>query len=96
MCIIYEYMFKCLIYLLCVHMYLNMPTSHVLHVRLYDSCLLYLHILIYTPHLSINMYIQVLVSAAEAAEMILRVDDIIKCAPRQREERLVRVYRGSV
>jgi T-complex protein 1 subunit beta len=28
---------------------------------------------------------QVLVSAAEAAEMILRVDDIIKCAPRQRE-----------
>jgi T-complex protein 1 subunit beta len=29
---------------------------------------------------------QVLVSAAEAAEMILRVDDIIKCAPRQREE----------
>ena len=31
--------------------------------------------------------LQVLVSAAEAAEMILRVDDIIKCAPRQREER---------
>jgi T-complex protein 1 subunit beta len=30
--------------------------------------------------------LQVLVSAAEAAEMILRVDDIIKCAPRQREE----------
>ena len=29
--------------------------------------------------------LQVLVSAAEAAEMILRVDDIIKCAPRQRE-----------
>jgi T-complex protein 1 subunit beta len=29
--------------------------------------------------------IQVLVSAAEAAEMILRVDDIIKCAPRQRD-----------
>jgi T-complex protein 1 subunit beta len=28
--------------------------------------------------------LQVLVSAAEAAEMILRVDDIIKCAPRQR------------
>eukprot|EP01027_Heterolobosea_sp_BB2_P020450 GEZU01029176.1.p1 GENE.GEZU01029176.1~~GEZU01029176.1.p1 ORF type:complete len:532 (+),score=231.15 GEZU01029176.1:97-1692(+) len=27
---------------------------------------------------------QVLVSAAEAAEMILRVDDIIRCAPRQR------------
>ena len=25
-------------------------------------------------------------SAAEAAEMILRVDDIIKCAPRQREQ----------
>jgi T-complex protein 1 subunit beta len=28
---------------------------------------------------------QVLFSAAEAAEMILRVDDIIKCAPRRRE-----------
>mmetsp|Transcript_6021 Transcript_6021/g.20590 ORF Transcript_6021/g.20590 Transcript_6021/m.20590 type:complete len:574 (+) Transcript_6021:395-2116(+) len=28
---------------------------------------------------------QVLLSATEAAEMILRVDDIIKCAPRQRE-----------
>jgi T-complex protein 1 subunit beta len=30
--------------------------------------------------------LQVLVSAAEAAEMILRVDDIIKCAPRKREQ----------
>jgi len=29
--------------------------------------------------------LQVLVSAAEAAEMILRCDDIIKCAPRQRD-----------
>lgn len=28
---------------------------------------------------------QVLVSAAEAAEMILRVDDIIKAAPRKRQ-----------
>lgn len=28
--------------------------------------------------------VQVLISATEAAEMILRVDDIIKCAPRQR------------
>ncbi|RHZ10580.1 hypothetical protein DYB37_008691 [Aphanomyces astaci] len=28
---------------------------------------------------------QVLLSAAEAAEMILRVDDIVKCAPRQRQ-----------
>jgi len=28
---------------------------------------------------------QALVSATEAAEMILRVDDIVKCAPRQRE-----------
>jgi T-complex protein 1 subunit beta len=28
--------------------------------------------------------LQVLMSAAEAAEMILRVDDIIRCAPRQR------------
>jgi T-complex protein 1 subunit beta len=31
---------------------------------------------------------QVLTSAAEAAEMILRVDDIIKCAPRQRDEQI--------
>ena len=31
--------------------------------------------------------VQVLVSAAEAAEMILRVDDIIKCAPRERDNR---------
>jgi T-complex protein 1 subunit beta len=30
---------------------------------------------------------QVLLSAAEAAEMILRVDDIIKCAPRKRDDR---------
>ena len=30
--------------------------------------------------------LQVLVSAAEAAEMILRVDDIIKCAPRERHD----------
>jgi len=30
--------------------------------------------------------LQVLVSAHEAAEMILRVDDIIKCAPRQRQQ----------
>lgn len=29
---------------------------------------------------------QVLVSAAEAAEMVLRVDDIVKCAPRQRQQ----------
>jgi len=29
---------------------------------------------------------QVLLSAAEAAEMILRVDDIIKAAPRKREQ----------
>ena len=29
---------------------------------------------------------QVLMSASEAAEMILRVDDIIKCAPRQRSK----------
>lgn len=28
---------------------------------------------------------QALISATEAAEMILRVDDIVKCAPRQRE-----------
>jgi T-complex protein 1 subunit beta len=34
---------------------------------------------------SFKSKLQVLVSAAEAAEMILRVDEIIKCAPRQRE-----------
>lgn len=28
---------------------------------------------------------QALISATEAAEMILRVDDIVKCAPRKRE-----------
>ena len=28
---------------------------------------------------------QALVSATEAAEMILRVDDIVRCAPRRRE-----------
>jgi T-complex protein 1 subunit beta len=28
---------------------------------------------------------QVLLSASEATEMILRVDDIIRCAPRQRQ-----------
>jgi len=28
---------------------------------------------------------QALISACEAAEMILRVDDIVKCAPRKRE-----------
>ena len=28
---------------------------------------------------------QAVMSACEAAEMILRVDEIIKCAPRQRE-----------
>ena len=34
---------------------------------------------------SFKSKLQVLTSASEAAEMILRVDDIIKCAPRQRE-----------
>jgi len=34
---------------------------------------------------SFKSKLQVLISASEAAEMILRVDDIIKCAPRQRE-----------
>jgi len=28
---------------------------------------------------------QAVISASEAAEMILRVDDIIRCAPRKRE-----------
>ena len=32
----------------------------------------------------LKLKLQVLRSAAEAAEMILRVDEIIKCAPRQR------------
>jgi T-complex protein 1 subunit beta len=35
---------------------------------------------------SFKSKLQVLVSAAEAAEMILRVDDIIKCAPRERQQ----------
>ncbi len=35
---------------------------------------------------SFKSKLQVLMSASEAAEMILRVDDIVKCAPRQREE----------
>jgi T-complex protein 1 subunit beta len=30
-----------------------------------------------------------LVSATEAAEMILRVDDIVRCAPRQRQQQWV-------
>ena len=29
---------------------------------------------------------QVVLSSSEAAEMILRVDDIVQCAPRQREQ----------
>jgi len=33
----------------------------------------------------LKLKLHVLLSAAEAAEMILRVDDIIKCAPRQRQ-----------
>jgi T-complex protein 1 subunit beta len=35
---------------------------------------------------SLKLKRQVLMSASEAAEMILRVDDIIKCAPRKRNE----------
>ncbi len=34
----------------------------------------------------LKLKLHVLLSAAEATEMILRVDDIIKCAPRQRQE----------
>ncbi len=30
----------------------------------------------------------VLMSATEAAEMILRVDEIVTCAPRRREDRM--------
>jgi len=36
---------------------------------------------------SLKSKMQVVVSAHEAAEMILRVDEIIRCAPRQRKER---------
>ena len=35
---------------------------------------------------SFKSKLQVVTSAAEAAEMLLRVDDIVKCAPRRREE----------
>lgn len=35
---------------------------------------------------SFHLKRQVLLSASEAAEMILRVDDIIKAAPRQRNQ----------
>ena len=35
---------------------------------------------------SYKVKLQVLLSAAEAAEMILRIDDIIRSAPRRREE----------
>jgi T-complex protein 1 subunit beta len=34
----------------------------------------------------LKLKLHVLLSASEAAEMILRVDDIIKCAPRQRQQ----------
>lgn len=34
---------------------------------------------------ALKLKMTVLLSAAEAAEMILRVDDIVKCAPRQRQ-----------
>ena len=33
----------------------------------------------------LKLKLQVLLSAAEAAEMILRVDETIKCAPRKRD-----------
>jgi T-complex protein 1 subunit beta len=35
---------------------------------------------------SFKSKLQVVTSASEAAEMLLRVDDIIKCSPRRREE----------
>jgi T-complex protein 1 subunit beta len=34
----------------------------------------------------LRVKMQALTSASEAAEMILRVDDVIQCAPRQRGE----------
>jgi len=36
---------------------------------------------------SLKSKLQMLISAHEAAEMILRVDEIVKCAPRQRQQR---------
>ena len=33
-----------------------------------------------------SFYVKVLMSASEAAEMILRVDDILKAAPRKRQQ----------
>jgi T-complex protein 1 subunit beta len=35
---------------------------------------------------SFQSKLQMLLSASEAAEMILRVDDIVKAAPRRREQ----------
>lgn len=35
---------------------------------------------------SLKLKRQVLMSASEAAEMIIRVDNIIKCAPRKRSD----------
>ena len=43
------------------------------------------HLVFATVVLVVCVFMQVLVSAAEAAEKILRVDDIIKCAPRERD-----------
>lgn len=34
---------------------------------------------------SFKVKLHVLLSAAEAAEMLLRVDSVVQCAPRQRE-----------
>ena len=40
---------------------------------------------VYNAKLSSARSEQVLLSSSEAAEMILRVDDIVQCAPRKRD-----------
>ena len=49
------------------------------------GCHEYMRVMMSSPACA-QVKAQVLLSATEAAEMILRVDDIIKCAPRQRGE----------
>ena len=51
---------------------------------MYEGCVGCMQKLGFTESFSVKR--QVLVQASEAAEMILRVDDILKAAPRQRQE----------
>ncbi len=46
-------------------------------------CVLYFYVCVFV---CVQLKRQVLLSAAEAAEMVLRVDDIVRCAPRKREQ----------